>query len=569
MKKKRNTRLTVSFADIFTGIICFAGMFYCLFLFWKDINISFSKANEEPIAVIYFKKNSAQRKLIDGNIWERLKTASPLYNGDKIRTAALSEAFAIFEDCSKIDLHENTLIQIFSTKNKSSIEFVSGSISVLSGSEQTKDNQNFEIKTGNKIISFDQNSSAIISISSQNNNQALITVTSGEVSLKDALPTPDSITTKLLSNIGIDNTISVPTTTLQTISAGASLEFETISLNQDYEKKSSEFAVTMPSSTYSVTLSKNKQTFVPFFWANSKDIQIDFAKDSSFKEILTTKTLTSLNGRCSIGIDFAKNEKAVYWRAIPLPLSIEDRASQNLAFPQGVIFINQPEEMLLLEPMTLVFGEETAQQMEQQIQTSQTNAESKILEITNSPADNIQAEQKTEQEIEEQPQAVQEVVEEKPAAEPVPAPAPAPAKAKKQATEKPAQAPAPQEPALVNLATKITSPKAGAIFTEENFMVDDPYILFSWNNIKDASSYSFELFSDNGKKLLSKTIKGNSYTMKGDDLAVLDNGSYTFTITGLATANGKEYKSKETSGNFKISLEDMESTEVDTDNLLQ
>lgn len=570
MKKKRSTRLTVNLLDIFIGIVCLAGTIYCLALFWKDINVSFSKANEEPIAVIYFKKNTAQRKLIDGNIWERLKTATPIYNGDKIRTAALSEAYTIFNDCSKIDLHENTLIQVFNRKDKNSIDFVSGSISVLStenpaAKSDDKEDKSFQINTGSKVISFDSSTSAVISISSKNANQATITVTSGEVIMEDIIPTVDSAATKILSNIGIESAYKAPATAnVTTITAGSSIEFEPLTLNQQLKDILSDFAVTMPTSTYSVTLSKTKQTYVPFFWSNTKELQIDFARDSGFQDILTTKTLSSASGRSSVSIDFAKNEQTVYWRAIPLPLSIETRSEREKEFPHGVIFINQPEEMVMLQPIATVFGEDAAAEMDKEIQANQEKSDIQLLEIINGKIEEPETEPEVVEPITEEP--VKEAVVEKPAEKPAEKPT-------AKTAEKPAPKPdAPQKSAtsdIVNVSPSIDLVNKGQVLTEEFFMTDNPAIPFTWRNVKGAEFYILEIFDANKTKILSKKVKSSVYNLQDNELALLNNGTYTWTLTANQTVDGKEYSSKTASGTFTIKIEDIESAEVDTENLLQ
>lgn len=531
-------------------------MIYCLFLFWKDINVSFSKANEDPIAVIYFKKNTAQRKLIDGNIWERIKTATPIYNGDKIRTAALSEAYTIFNDSSKIDLHENTLIQVFNKKDKNSIEFVSGSISILStennveSKNKKEQDKSFQINTGNKILSFDSNTSATISISSKNSSQAVITVTSGEVFMEERIPVVETPAVNLLSNIGIESIYKVPeTANLTTISAGSSYEFDTIALDQQLKEILSEFTVTMPTSTYSVTVSNTKKTFVPFFWGGTKDIQLDFAKDSAFEELLNSRTLTSTNGKASVSIDFAKDEKVIYWRAIPLPLSIETKEQQRQQFPQGVIFIHQSEEIALLEPIATVFGDEAAIQMEKQIQSRQNNANIQLLEIINPKEQEKEVPVTTETKAQTPVEPVVNKEETK--------------------TKVPAAEPKATAPNLVNLSPKPTKPTSNQIITEDDLFSDDPYIFFSWDGVKGSDSYLLEIFDSNNKKILRKDVKSVSYTVKNDELALFDNGEYTWKITAKTTVDGQEYKSITATSKFSISIGDIEDAEVDTENLLQ
>ncbi len=129
MTKKRNTRSKASLADILIFVLCSLGAAAALGLYYKDINSWSLKNNETAVAKIYFKKNIVQRKFIDNDIWERVNQESPIYNGDKIRTASDSEIHAQFEKTGmKIQLKENSLIQIFSNKKEKSIDFLSGEI---------------------------------------------------------------------------------------------------------------------------------------------------------------------------------------------------------------------------------------------------------------------------------------------------------------------------------------------------------------------------------------------------------------------------------------------------------
>src|SRR5574344_395181 len=180
MQKKRNTK-SIDVGDIVTGVFCFAGMAIALILFWNDLNISFAKSNEQKIAVIHFKYNTAQRRLQNRNVWERLQQASPIYNGDRIRTAAASEAYTIFNDGTRLDLHENTLIQVFSTKKGNGVQFIDGAISVTAAPAAPK----MTVMTGKKAISFDENTEATFTAASETKAVTAV-VTSGAISVAEA-----------------------------------------------------------------------------------------------------------------------------------------------------------------------------------------------------------------------------------------------------------------------------------------------------------------------------------------------------------------------------------------------
>lgn len=168
MTKKRNTRLKASLADILLFILCSLGAAAALGLYYKDINSWSLKNNETAVAKIYFKKNVVQRKFIDNDIWERVNQESPIYNGDKIRTASDSEIHAQFEKTgTKIQLKENSLIQIFSNKKEKSIDFLSGEILLAS----SQNDEEAVITAVKKKISAAPNSKVKITISKAEKNE--------------------------------------------------------------------------------------------------------------------------------------------------------------------------------------------------------------------------------------------------------------------------------------------------------------------------------------------------------------------------------------------------------------
>ena len=168
MTKKRNTRLKASLADILLFILCSLGAATALGLYYKDINSLSLKNNEVAVAKIYFKKNVVQRKFIDNDIWERVNQESPIYNGDKIRTAQDSEIHAQFEKTgTKIQLKENSLIQIFSNKKEKAIDFLSGEIFLASA----QDGEEAVVMAVKKKISAAPNSKVKITISKAEKNE--------------------------------------------------------------------------------------------------------------------------------------------------------------------------------------------------------------------------------------------------------------------------------------------------------------------------------------------------------------------------------------------------------------
>ena len=93
--------------------ICLVCAALCYYRFHTVFFREMSKMDEEPIATITFKYKTAERKFLDRVVWDRLRQNSPVYNGDTIHTAELSEATVWFTDGTTLDLSENTMAQVF------------------------------------------------------------------------------------------------------------------------------------------------------------------------------------------------------------------------------------------------------------------------------------------------------------------------------------------------------------------------------------------------------------------------------------------------------------------------
>ncbi|MBP7478877.1 MAG: CIA30 family protein [Spirochaetaceae bacterium] len=190
MQKKKNTQLRLS--DFAAILICSSAMVISLFLFFKNINKELVKNTENQIATISFKYRSAQRKFSDGVIWDKLRNNSAVYNGDTIRTASSSEATVYFDNGNALDLHENTLAQIYTKKKDGeiSILFDRGNLSLQTG--DNADRVIIESKKGNIVIESKSSLSVSINNSIQKvqviegnaqviTNTAAVVLSAGEV----------------------------------------------------------------------------------------------------------------------------------------------------------------------------------------------------------------------------------------------------------------------------------------------------------------------------------------------------------------------------------------------------
>ncbi|MDR2700995.1 MAG: hypothetical protein LBB72_01025 [Spirochaetaceae bacterium] len=124
--------------DIVVIVLCLAGVIVSLNLFRIDLYATVRNLNAVPLGIISFKYNTAQRRLGNRVLWDRLRQESPIYNGDIIRTANLSEATVRFSGGREINLSENTLIQIRMHGDNAEIDLSNGCIGLSAGSADAK-----------------------------------------------------------------------------------------------------------------------------------------------------------------------------------------------------------------------------------------------------------------------------------------------------------------------------------------------------------------------------------------------------------------------------------------------
>lgn len=115
MQKKTKSNLRLR--DLLVVLCSLSVALFFAMLFWKDLNRTMSRSDRSSIATISFKNRIAQRKFDNRVVWERIGQNSPVYSGDIIRTADLSEATIYFDDGTTLELYENSMIQISFNKD--------------------------------------------------------------------------------------------------------------------------------------------------------------------------------------------------------------------------------------------------------------------------------------------------------------------------------------------------------------------------------------------------------------------------------------------------------------------
>jgi hypothetical protein len=108
--------------------LCLAGAGAALFFFWRDLNQTLTRFQDEPIGVVTRKQHTAQRRFEDRTLWDRLRRQSPVYAGDYIRTGELSGAVLSLTGGEIVELGEHTLIQLVRTAEGFTVDLAGGTV---------------------------------------------------------------------------------------------------------------------------------------------------------------------------------------------------------------------------------------------------------------------------------------------------------------------------------------------------------------------------------------------------------------------------------------------------------
>jgi len=167
--------------DIVVIILCLAGAVISLNLFRIDLYATV-RNNAVPLGSISFKFNTAQRRLSNRVLWDRLRQESPIYNGDIIRTASLSEVTVRFNGGREINLSENTLIQIRMQGDNAEIDLSDGCIGLSAGSADDKGG--VILNVGNNRV--EAGAGTALSAGASGGGQMVLQVAEGSAVLSDS-----------------------------------------------------------------------------------------------------------------------------------------------------------------------------------------------------------------------------------------------------------------------------------------------------------------------------------------------------------------------------------------------
>ena len=194
-------------AEIFFVCFCLFGCGYSVYQFWLSLNKALTK-NEEQIATITFKYKTAQRKFEDDLLWDRLQQNSPIYDGDTIRTAPLSEATIYFNDGNVMNLYENTLAQVrLNDDGTNEVDFDGGQIEI-----KTSKTSGMKIKSGTSVVSVQQGTSVAAGTSSAGGTTGTTSSGSREINVQvqsGTVALTDTVTGEVKANLKAGQTASM------------------------------------------------------------------------------------------------------------------------------------------------------------------------------------------------------------------------------------------------------------------------------------------------------------------------------------------------------------------------
>jgi hypothetical protein len=317
MKTKRNTPSKVP--DILVVLICLSGIVVSLWMFWTDLNATLTKQSETPIAEIEFKRKYAQRKFSDRVVWDRLQQRSPIYNGDTIRTAALSEAIITFEGKDdRIQLSENSIVQILIDEDGGArIDLSGGNINI----DKQDSTGSFTLVSGGNEISVEAGSRINIQSNTERDDLSL-TVMTGSVSLS-----------------GAQGTVTMDAgSALKVSSDGTAESFVTI---VDISAYPDSYAEEVSPTNIPVQFVWNTVDF-----AENKFVRLEIARDRNFSHIRQSVNIADRNDTI-LTMDSAGS---YYWRIYPAGSENDSPAMENAS--TGKFDLAYSEAPKLISPMS-------------------------------------------------------------------------------------------------------------------------------------------------------------------------------------------------------------------------
>lgn len=282
MKKKTKSKLSNDLAAPFwiAIIICVIAVAASSVFFVNNFTKTLSNLNEEPIATISFKYKTAQRRLLNRSIWDRLKQNSYLYNGDTIHTAEQSEATVKFNDGTQMVLMESTMAQIFLDEEKGAgADLMEGQASV----DASEESAGFVLTYGSSYMNVNSGSS-VTAKGNKDDDSFQVQVFKGDARV---------------FNLSGDN---------KSLREGDTIEVSENQLTLPL------LAVTSPKPNEKVVYHTQGNYDARFEWQTSnipygKKLLLEIAKDKKFSIMISSEDVSSVSRQ-----DISLGEGSYYWR---------------------------------------------------------------------------------------------------------------------------------------------------------------------------------------------------------------------------------------------------------------
>ncbi|GHU77867.1 hypothetical protein FACS189462_0880 [Spirochaetia bacterium] len=313
MKKNREDGGLLQDADYIVTFLCLIGAFLCLYFFWLDFNHTLAR-REAPVGTISWKYKTAQRRFTDRVLWDRLKKNTPVYNGDYIRTAGLSEAAITFIGGNVVDLDENTLIEIFAENGKPRLDLMRGDLAV-----NTTSGSVMILRAGGNIVNVDDGTVLNTRMTEEGNLN--LSVSEGSAALEAAGET-------------------------RHLAAGDALSLDSGGFVFDTPQT----VMLSPKPAARLVHSGENPLQVEFAWkgvnyADGDRTRIDIAADWGF-----TRILHSLDGAAQDRMPAELAPGAYYWRAYPVSMTETVPDAAEAAISTGRLTIVSVPAPKLLSP---------------------------------------------------------------------------------------------------------------------------------------------------------------------------------------------------------------------------
>lgn len=320
MQQKKRRKLRVS--DFLLVVICLTVCAVSLWFFWKDLNSSSTRTDIDSIATIHFKRKVSQRKFDDRVVWERLQQNSALYDKDTIRTSDGAEAVILFSDGTKVDLTENTMIQISLEKDGSVNLSVGGGNVEVDTTASTSETVKLSMNDGSSVNL--EKGSRIAAVSSGGSASGSGAATSFTVKDGNAVVSNAAGKTEKLSN------------------------GQAVSVEKNGELNRQNITVTSISKNLRVYKTEKEVQPVKLSWQAVSDsskpvdanVKVEVSTDKEFKNIVEQYTA---NGSSSLDLVPQEDKEKLFWRVYK-----EDEKEKAV---EGVITIVELSQMELTSPL--------------------------------------------------------------------------------------------------------------------------------------------------------------------------------------------------------------------------